>query len=193
MLCALISVTALSRARGQPRSWRQSRWGRPSVCVAHSWRWDPLTASGRWAASRRSALITVLCGCTLSFCDLHQCVLTHILMCFCRFWSMFCHHVITWVTACPAADCILSSKTTPCWWTVSSPSFTPASSAVHLKVFSNIMYSVYQGFSKSAFKGPNMNYHQCQRSGRINWLLNLFLINMPAGGAVVAGDIVVSR
>ncbi len=35
---------------------------------------------------------------------------------------------------------------------------------------------VVQGFSKSAFKGPNLNLHQCQRN---NWLLqNLFLINI---------------
>ncbi len=56
---------------------------------------------------------------------------------------------------------------------------------IHYAEYIVYMYLVYkcivQGFSKSAFKGPNLNFHQCQGPDRNNWLLqNLFLINTAA-------------
>ncbi len=39
------------------------------------------------------------------------------------------------------------------------------------------VYIIYQGFSKSAFKGPNLNFHQCQRSGPEQLVITKLVFN----------------
>ncbi len=39
------------------------------------------------------------------------------------------------------------------------------------------MHHVKQGFSKAAFKGPNQNFHQCQRSGPESLVITKLVFN----------------
>ncbi len=42
------------------------------------------------------------------------------------------------------------------------------------------LYALYQGFSKSTFKGPNLNFHQCQRSGPEQLVITRLVFNKHA-------------
>ncbi len=52
---------------------------------------------------------------------------------------------------------------------------------IHYAEYIVHMYLVYkcivQGFSKSAFKGPNLNFHQCQRSGPEQLVITKLVFN----------------